>query len=97
MTAEVRSDIFGTRAEQERAAPGSWLYSDFQKGPGTTNMKRTDPSPGLDSNLRTRAEPGGPAMEGGIEGASYRSVDVWRIGQYTVLRRLGEGEYGAAR
>ena len=33
-------------------------------------------------------------MEGGLEGPSYRSVDVWRIGQYTVLRRLGEGGMG---
>ena len=29
-----------------------------------------------------------------MEGPSYRSVDVWRIGQYTVLRRLGEGGMG---
>jgi serine/threonine protein kinase len=57
-------------------------------------MQRSVPSPGLDSKLSTRAEPGGPAMEGGIEGPSYRSVDVWRIGQYTVLRRLGEGGMG---
>ena len=57
-------------------------------------MQRADQLPGIDANLTTRNDPDGPTMEADIQSPSYRSVDVWRIGQYTVLRPIGEGAMG---